>query len=69
MCDKKIIGAGSFVAKVQLHLQSAYVAEVCGGLSIITSIQHILDNFHYMEKIDLSIGTDHQSAIHKFSSN
>ena len=30
--NKKIIGQGGFVAKVQSHLQSAYAAEVCGGL-------------------------------------
>ena len=67
--DKKIIGTGGFVAKVQPHLQSAYAAEVCGGLGIMSSIQHLLDEFHYMEKIDISIGTDCQSAIHKFSSD
>ena len=69
VCDKKIIGAGGFVAKVQPHLQSAYAAEVCGGLGIVTSVQHVLESFHCVDKIDISIGTDCQSAIHKFSSN
>ena len=68
-CDKKIIGAGGFVAKVQPHLQSAYAAEVCGGLGIATSVQHILESFHCVDKIDFSIGTDCQSAIHRFSSD
>ena len=51
-CDKKIIGASGFVEKAQSHLQSAYAAKVCGGLGIITSIQHTLDDFYYMEKIE-----------------
>ena len=36
---KKIIGKGGFVAKVQSHLQSAYTAEVCGGLRVLSSIK------------------------------
>ena len=35
---KKIIGQGGFIAKVQSHLQSAYAAEVCGGLRVLSSI-------------------------------
>ena len=35
---KKIIGQGGFIAKVQSHLQSAYAAEVCGGLGVLSSI-------------------------------
>ena len=68
ICDKKIIGAGGFVAKAQLHLQSAHAAEACGGLGIASSIQHILDSFHYAEKIDIRISSNYQSAICKFSS-
>ena len=40
---KKIIGQGSFVAKVQSHLQSVYAAEVCGDLGVLLSIQQIMD--------------------------
>ena len=36
--NKKIIGQGGFVAKVQSYLQSAYAAEVCGGLGVLSSI-------------------------------
>jgi len=41
--NKKIIGQGGFVAKVQSHLQSAYAAKVCRGLGVLSSIQQVMD--------------------------
>jgi len=64
--NKKIVGQGGFVAKVQSHLQSAYAAEVCGGLGVLSSIQQVMDCSGQRKKIDFALGTDCQSAIHKF---
>ena len=37
--DRKVIGHGEFVVKVLPHLQSAYAAEVCDRLGVLTSIK------------------------------
>ena len=37
--DRKVIGRGSFVAKVQPYIQSACTAEIYGGLGVLTSIK------------------------------
>ena len=66
--NRKIIGQGGFVAKVQPHLQSAYAAEVYGGLRVFSSIQQVIDRPGQRKKIDFALGTDCQSAIHKFLS-
>ena len=66
--NKKIIGQDSFVAKVKSHLQYAYAAEVCGGLRVLSSIQQVMDRPGQRKKIDFALGTDCQSAIHKFLS-
>ena len=66
--NKKIMGQGGFVAKVQSHLQSAYAAKVCVGLGVLSSIQQVMDCQDQRKKIDFALGTDCQSAIHKFLS-
>ena len=66
--NKKIIGQGGFVAKVQSHLQSAYAAEVYGGLGVLSSIQQVMDRPGQRKKIDFALGADCQSAIYKFLS-
>ena len=65
---KKIIGQGGFAAKVQQHLRSAHAAEVCGGLGILSSVEKALIR-QTRHKIRLVIGTDCQSATHKFTTN
>ena len=65
---KKIIGQVGFVAKVQHHLQSAYAAEVCGGLGVLSSVEKAFIR-QTKQKISLTIGTDCQSAMHKFTTN
>ena len=62
---KKVIGQGGFVAKVEQHLQSAYSSEVCGGLGILSSIKEIMTG-QTEERINFTIGSDCQSAIHMF---
>ena len=59
---------GSFVAKVAPHLQSACAAEVCRGIGVLTSVQEILNAQVHSKKINLVLGSDCQSAIHKISS-
>ena len=66
--NRRVFGKGNFVAKVTPHLQSAYAAEVCGGLGILSSVKQIMDALPQKNLIDLTIGTDCQSAIHRFSS-
>ena len=44
-----------------------YAAEVCGGLGVLTSIKQIMIQHSQNNKIDLMLGSDCQSAIHKFS--
>jgi len=56
--ENKVIGYGGFVAKVQIHLQSAYVAEVYGGLGVLTSIKQIMIQHSQNNKIDLMLGSD-----------
>ena len=56
------------MAKVASHLQSAYAAELCGGLGVLSSVEQIMDRLHCTEKIDIILGSDCQSAIYKFSS-
>ena len=65
---KKIVGKGGFVAKVESHHQSAYAAEACGGLGVLSSVRQIMDKLIQKKTIDLLLGTDCQSVIHKFSS-
>jgi len=57
------------VAKVPPHLQSAYAAEVCGGLGVLTSIKQIMTDGDSLRKVDLMLGSDCQSAMHKFDSS
>ena len=66
--EKKIIGSGGFVAKVDSHLQSAYAAELCGGLGILHSIQSLFDKCNFTDKVNFRLGSDCQSALHRFSS-
>ena len=40
---KNLISKGSFIAKVQSHLQSAYATEVCGGLGVLSLLQQVMD--------------------------
>ena len=65
--ESKVIGYSGFIAKVQIYLQSAYAAEVYGGLGVLTSIKQIMIHYSQDKKIDLTLGLDCQSAIHKFS--
>ena len=53
--NKKIIGQGSFVAKVQPHLQFAYAAEVCGGLGVLSSIQQVMDRLGQQKRLILHL--------------
>ena len=62
-----MIGHGRFVVKVPPHLQSAYVAKVCSRLGVLTPIKQIMIHHSQVKKIDLMLGSDYQSAIHKFS--
>ena len=66
--ESKVIGYGGFVAKVQTYLQSAYAAEVCSRLEVLTSIKQIMIHYSQDNKIDLMLESDYQSVIHKFSS-
>ena len=66
--ESKVIGYGGFVVKVQTYLQSVYAAEVCSGLGVLMSIKQIMMYHSQVKKIDLMLGLDCQSAIHKFSS-
>ena len=64
--DRKIIGQGGFVVKSHPCIQSARAAEVCGGLGALATIDHILID-HHMRKINLTLGSNCQSAIHIFN--
>ena len=61
-----MIGYGGFVVKVQTYLQSAHAAEVCGGLGVLISIKQIMIHHSQAKKVNLMLGLDCQSAIHKF---
>lgn len=65
---KKIIGQGGFAAKVQQHLRLASAAEVCGGLRVLSLVEKVLIR-QTRHNICLAIGTDCQSAMHKFTAN
>ena len=54
----KVIGYGRFVVKVQTYLQSAYAAEVCGRLGVLTLIKQIMIYHSQDKKIDLMLGLD-----------
>ena len=54
----KVIDHGGFVVKVQIHLQSAYAAEVYSRLGVLTSIKQIMIQHSQNNKIDLMLGSD-----------
>jgi len=52
--------------KVPPYLQSACAAEVCGRLGVLASIKQIMMQYNQVIKINLMLGLDYQSDIHKF---
>ena len=65
-CVKKVIGQGEFIAKAQQYPQSVCAAEVCRGLGILSSIEDTLTE-QTKARINLTIGSNCQSATHKFN--
>ena len=48
------------MVKSHQHIQSARAAEVCGGLGVLATIDHILIDRH-MRKSNLTLGSDCQT--------
>ena len=64
--EKKVIEEGEFVAKAKQYLQSTCAVEVCVRLGILSSIEDALTE-QTEARINLMIGSDCQSAMHKFN--
>ena len=54
--NKKVFVSEDFIATVSMHLQSACVAEVYRGLSILMSVKLTLDNEYRRKKSTLLLG-------------
>ena len=67
--ENQVIGRGRFVSRVIEDLQSAFEAEVCGGLGVLQLVLQAWKKAGSTKKIKFTLVPDYKSALHAFDVN